>query len=93
MITFQLDSIPPKAANQGPQTPIERLRIAARHLDREMENQRKSVTAFKQNMSKLDKQMQILSKSCRKFSDALAGVNVSGLHRKSRRLSKILERC
>ena len=60
------------------QTPIERLRAATRHLKAEMQNQRKCVTAFKQNIARLDKQMQLLDKSCRKFSDTLAKVRLPG---------------
>ena len=99
MSTIQWGRISPSVAINGAefsarrQTPIERLRAATRRLNLEMQNQRKSVTAFKQNIARLDKQMQILNKSCKKLNDTLAGVNVSKLSKRTRKLSKSLERC
>lgn len=88
MIEIQWGGVPPSAdidltrARAKVLSPIERLRRATHRLHEEMKYQQQCVTAFKQNIVRLDKQMQLLSKSCRKFSDTLARVDVLALTKK-----------
>lgn len=68
-----------------------RLRQATALMDVRLEEQRREVREFKATTRRLRKKIDILKDSLRQFRAEIDGVDVKPLHRKSRRLIRLME--